>query len=45
FNEFTKDKLADVKAEVDKLKQMIISGEITVPDHDSQLPDWMAKTF
>ena len=45
LNEFNKDKLADVKAEVDKLKQNIISGEIAVPDHDSQLPDWMAKTF
>jgi len=45
LNDFNKDKLADVKAEVDKLKQKIISGEITVPDHDSQLPDWMAKTF
>ncbi len=45
LNEFNKDRLADVKAEVDKLKQKIISGEIVVPDHDSQLPDWMAKTF
>ena len=45
LNEFNKDKLADVKAEVDKLKQKIISGEISVPNHDSQLPDWMAKTF
>ncbi len=44
-NEFNKDKLADVKAEVDKLKEKIISGEIAVPDNDSQLPDWMAKTF
>ncbi|MFW6180396.1 MAG: BMP family lipoprotein [Spirochaetota bacterium] len=39
-NEYNRDRLADIRDELENLRQMIIDGEITVPDHDDQLEEW-----
>ncbi len=45
LNDYNTAKLASIKGELDKIRQKIIDGEITVPDDDSKVADWAAKTF
>jgi basic membrane protein A len=44
-NEYNQDELADIQGELENLKQMIIDGEIKVPDHDDQLEEWVQENL
>jgi basic membrane protein A len=44
-NEYNRDKLEPVRAQVDQIKEQIINGEITVPDDDAKLEEWARATF
>jgi basic membrane protein A len=44
-NEYNRDKLEPVMAQVDQIKEKIISGEITVPDDDAKVKEWAEATF
>ncbi len=44
-NEHNRDRLADIQDELEKLRQMIIDGELTVPDHDDQLEEWARQNL
>jgi len=40
-NDLNKADLADVKAKIDDLKAKVISGEIVVPDENTNMKDWV----
>lgn len=44
-NEFNEDLVSPYMDQVNELKQMVIDGEITVPDTDQAVADWAAQTF
>jgi basic membrane protein A len=44
-NQYNREKLAPVTAQVDEIKAKIINGEITVPNDDAKLKEWAAATF
>lgn len=44
-NEFNEDLLAPYLDEINELKQMVIDGEITVPQTEEVLYDWADETF
>jgi basic membrane protein A len=44
-NEYNEDLIGPYVDQINELKQMVIDGEITVPDTDEILYDWAAETF
>ena len=44
-NQYNREALAPYTAQVDELKEKIISGEITVPDDDAKVAAWAAEAF
>ena len=44
-NDLNREKLAAISDQVEDIKKKIISGEITVPDDNSKIAKWAAKTF
>jgi len=44
-NEYNEDLLAPYLDQLNRLKQMVINGEIKVPDTEEVLYDWAAETF
>lgn len=44
-NEYNRDLIAPYTDELEEIKQMIIDGEITVPQHDNEVRDWAMSVF
>jgi basic membrane protein A len=44
-NQYNEEILSPYLDRLEELQQMVVNGEIAVPDHDNQLEDWMAETF
>jgi basic membrane protein A len=44
-HEYNEDLVAPYQDELEEIKQQIIDGEISVPDHDDKLADWAEQTF
>lgn len=44
-NQYNEDLIEPYLDQVNALRARVISGDITVPDHDNQLPGWMAENF
>jgi basic membrane protein A len=44
-NDYNSEVIAPYTDRLDELKQMVIDGEITVPDHDDKIADWASSTF
>ncbi len=45
INEFNEELIEPYLPDVNELREMVIDGEITVPDHDDQIEAWMQETF
>ncbi len=43
LNDYNKDQLAGVMEKINDIKAKIVSGEISVPDHESKVPDFVKK--
>jgi basic membrane protein A len=44
-NEFNEARLAPFLGQIEELKEMIITGKIVVPGHDSEVREWALETF
>lgn len=44
-NDYNKTVMADIIPQLEQIKDKIVSGEITVPDHDSQVREWAERTL
>ena len=44
-NEYNRELIAPYIDTINALRDQIIAGEITVPDHDNQLMDWAMENF
>ena len=44
-NEFNEGAIAPYLSQLNELKQMVINGEIVVPETEAVLYDWAAETF
>jgi basic membrane protein A and related proteins len=44
-NEYNQDLVEPYMAEIEELKQMVIDGEISVPQDDANIPQWKEETF
>ncbi|MFW5728489.1 MAG: BMP family lipoprotein [Spirochaetota bacterium] len=44
-NEYNEDLVEPYMSEINELKQMVIDGEITVPEHDDDIPEWKEEAF
>lgn len=44
-NEYNRDLVSPYTDRLDELKEMVIDGEISVPDHDNKVADWAASMF
>jgi basic membrane protein A len=44
-NEFNEDRIAPYLDQINELREMVIAGDIVVPDTDAVLFDWAAETF
>ena len=45
INDYNRELISPYTDDLDDLRQMVIDGEITVPDHDEKIPEWTAETF
>ncbi|MFP4373421.1 MAG: BMP family protein [Spirochaetaceae bacterium] len=44
-NEYNEELVSPYEEELEEIKQEIVDGEISVPDHDDKLEDWADETF
>ena len=44
-HEYNEDLVAPYQDELESIKQQIVDGDISVPDHDDKLEDWANETF
>jgi basic membrane protein A len=44
-NDYNQDLVEPYMSEIEELKQMVIDGEISVPQDDANIPQWKEETF